>query len=186
MVNKTVVGIDVAGSKKGFALAAYDTLEKTWLELRHVQSHVEVLDIINRLSNVGCIAIDCPPKAIIDGAETRSAERELKRKGYNMQWTRRRSTDLEPQEWMSNGQRLWEVLTPLHGKLLIETFPTAACDSAADCEMNIPLCKFAGKVTRDHYKDIVDAALCAWVAQKKLLGLAQMAGLDDELGPIYY
>ena len=181
-----VIGIDVAGTKKGFAVAAYELSQQKWLELRQVQTVAEVVNMLVRMSNIQCIAIDCPPKAVIAGPETRSAERQLNKAGYKMQWTRRSHKGLKPQEWMENGQLLWEALGAKYDGKLIETFPTVACDGAASCDMKIPLYAFAARKTRVHYKDLIDAALCAWVAQKAHLGQATKIGHDDELGAIYY
>jgi predicted nuclease with RNAse H fold len=186
MSNGVVVGIDVAGKKKGFAVAALDIASESWLNLEPVQTVDEVVDLIDRLRDVRQIAIDCPPTAVVTSECTRGCERELHKARYSVQWTPREANGGKASGWMLNGQELWSALKSRYGGLIIETFPTAACDQLQGCELRIPLQYFAHKKTRMHYKDLIDAALCAWVAKKHLDGKSASVGADDDGGKIYF
>lgn len=186
-----VIGIDVGGNKKGFAIAAMTIETLEWIFMEGASDVDAVLHKLRR-SDLGLkvIAIDCPPTAQINGPKTRSAERELHKLGYRVQWTRRQN--LESQEWMLNGQALWDSLRREFSNVeLIETFPTAAFDHVSDYNIR-PLARPA-RVSHinSHHHDLMDAALCAIVAHKYTKGSVQVvgnasSGEEDELGPIYY
>lgn len=186
------LGIDVAGIKKGFhaalAIKGQPAIEKTWsnLSLEHIPAVI-------RATSPDILALDCPPRAQISGSKTRLAERQINRiNGVNPQWTRR--PDNPPQEWMLHGQALWELLEADFPQITrIETFPTAAAISLEDCPLLFPVKFCQGDVQhRLGYKDLLDAAICAWVGLKfldnnvKSVGFDPATGETDELGPIYF
>lgn len=184
-------GIDVGGSKKGFHVALLNPM--TGFEwVRGINRAEDVLAELAQIQDLRVVAIDCPPKAQIVGPETRLSERDLHRAGFHIQWTRR--APMPPQEWMENGENLWKTLGEgLAQVQIVETFPTAVSGQLASCPYSIPLSLFeGGPPERAIYKDLIDACLCAWVAEKVALGTAQSAGSAresgerDELGPIYF
>lgn len=180
-----VMGIDVAGQKKGFHLAIANPEEP---EIIMVEGGVSLAQTVKLAATYKpqVIAIDSPPKAQIQGPDTRQSEQHLHKLGFRIQWTRR-PTD-SPQEWMIHGQALWEALQEtLPDTPLIETFPTAVARDLHDCPLQFPLQFLQGNPQHRHgYKDLLDASLCAWTAIKFLNGTAHLAGEQDELGPIYY
>jgi len=178
------VGIDVGGSSKCFHVSVLDIKHKKFLVIFHALSLPALIEGLEKYKILK-IAVDAPPKANISGKRTRLAERELRQKGYNMQWTRRRP--MPAPEWMRVGERLWKKLTAVYGRnRLIETFPTAASDHLSKDAHRLPLRFLSGKEKRKYYKDYIDACICALVAEKALEGKAQVAGVKDELGPIYF
>lgn len=192
-MSECFVGIDVAGSQKGFHVAL---LVGEHPEVRGVFWSTEVQEVAEAIGRwhpmPGAIAIDCPPRALRRSSSTRLAERQLHQKGYRVQWTRREG-DQEPLEWMLNGQRIWQALSErFFDSLLIETFPTAASDRLEACDVLLPLHFLAGRLKRAYTKDYVDAAICAWVAREAAAGRTETAGRDertgetDELGLIHY
>lgn len=172
------VGIDVAGARKGFHVAI--TNGKSLTRLLRSKDPAEVVAAV---SGVQVIAIDAPRRATIIGPETRSAEQELHKAGYRVQWTRR--DPMPPQEWMLNGQLLWDAaLEAFPGATVIETFPTAAWRNLAGSNLHISLSDFADtdRATRG---DFLDAIVAADVARRYAEGTAIPFGLDDELNPIW-
>ena len=185
-----VVGIDVGGTRKGFHFASARPNESEVTDLRHFAS-VESLATFVRAMNASVLAaIDCPPRCQLKGSETRLSERQLHQRGFRVQWTRRQN--LEPAEWMQNGQRLWEALAELPNVELIETFPTVATSSLESSELHLPLRLLAGFANQRDWKDFVDAAICVDVGIRYLRGEAQCVGIDastgecDELGRIWF
>lgn len=184
-------GIDVGGSRKGFHVAVLDP-SKGYEWVRGIHRAEDILAELEQIGDLQGVAIDCPPKAQISGPETRLSERHLHRAGYHIQWTRRPTH--EPQEWMENGENLWKTLREgLPQVQIVETFPTAVSGKLAACPYSIPLSLLeGGPPERAVYKDLIDACLCAWVAEKVALGEAERVGVDpetgevDELGPIYF
>jgi len=178
-----VVGIDIAGEKRGYHGAILAVGGKDIYSLFHLYSPDEIVKYIDDVpGKCVAIAIDSPPKARIKGPETRLAERELHRDHYRVQWTRRPGGDI--QEWMKNGEKLWSVLTAKYPKV-IETFPTAASDGLADKKVRLGLNLLAGKKKRKFYKDYIDACICAMVAEAVLQDKAKVYGAGGELGGIY-
>jgi predicted nuclease with RNAse H fold len=150
-------------------------------------------DAVQHLASISgrckAIAIDSPPRAQIKGPKTRAAERELVKAGYKVQYTSRVGRS-KPAEWMENGQRLWEALEKKFSKRnLAEAFPTPSSDKLHDIDLSIGLKHFAGKEKHPFYKDYIDAAICALVAEAYLNGKTKRYGDSrddkDELGPIH-
>jgi predicted nuclease with RNAse H fold len=185
-----IVGIDVAGSKRGFHLANMIPGSGKIRGLKHCQTVGDVLWLLNSLKSPMLVAIDCPPRCQLLEAKTRLSERQLHEKGYRVQWTRRQN--LAPQEWMRNGQDLWEALATLPNAQLIETFPTVATSSLVNSQVELPLRLLAAYADRREWKDFVDAAICTEVGDRFLRGEAKSVGRDeatdetDELGPIWF
>lgn len=182
-----VVGIDVAGAKKGFHCAALqiDTHQVVLLQ-KYLDTDQLVFDLRALKINIQTIAIDCPSSALIDGPLTRAAERELHQRGYRVQFTRRRGRH-EPQEWMINGQRLWAAIRQAFTDVkIIETFPTAASEKLDASRIELPLRLICGKEKRAEYKDYIDALICADVALRLQLSQIDQVGENDELEPIYF
>ncbi|MBS1711288.1 MAG: DUF429 domain-containing protein [Armatimonadetes bacterium] len=184
-MNQVVAGIDVAGKRRGFHIAILDTASRQVIHLGNVHDPGQAARLLLEFDSLACIAIDCPPKAEIVGPKSREAERALSGLGFRMQWTRR--PENVPPEWMVNGEILWESIATLIPQVkVIETFPTAVSRQLGDCDFILPLKLLEGGVAkREGYKDFVDACLCAWVAERYLLGQAKPYGLGDELGPIW-
>jgi predicted nuclease with RNAse H fold len=172
------VGIDVAGERKGFHVAVTNGAS-----IDHLFRSKDPTEVVAAVSGVQVIAIDAPRRATIVGSHTRSAERELHKAGYRVQWTRR--YPMPPQEWMLNGQLLWDaVLEAFPAATVIETFPTAAWRNLAQSKLNVSLSDFADtdRATRG---DFLDAIVAADVAHRYAEGMAIPFGLDDELNPIW-
>lgn len=186
------IGIDVGGVKKGFHLALADSTSQN---IESICANASIQEAIEFVDNhqPEIIAIDCPPRAAINGPNTRLSERQINRlPGVRIQWTRRPSHT--PPEWMTHGEQLWRALAHEFPQLpIIETFPTAVAISMNNCPIHFPLtlCKGNTKL-RSGYKDLLDASLCAYVGLKVLQATANVVGTDDltgetdELGPIYY
>lgn len=183
-----VIGIDVGGQKKGFHGAILEISSQRITELFHEVEPENVIERIQKIKenkdNCQVIAIDCPPKALIKGPETRLAERELHKKGYRVLFTARKES--MEQEWMSNGEELWKQLKEKHTDILcIETFPTPVSDVLGKTELMLPLKFIAGRKNRPFYKDYIDACICALVAEKSINHETIKIGEGDELGPIH-
>ena len=185
------VGIDVAGSKKGFHAATLYGDEPEIKHLLHAFTPAELCAQLQRLNiTPTIIAIDCPPKCSRAGKTTRLAERQLHKIGYRVQWTR--SCDKPPQEWMQNGEALWNYLRNAYPAAeLIETFPTVAGQHLGISPVIMPLRIFETHAKRRDWKDLVDACICADVAARYARQQARSVGestdgTSDELGPIYY
>lgn len=182
---RIVVGIDVAQIPKHFHVGILDIDRNVFMSVYNEPYLSELIKGLAGYSKLLKIAIDAPPRAQIHGERTRLAERELHQMGYRVQWTRR--APMAAPEWMNAGERLWKALEDNFGKdLLIETFPTVASDHLSEDEHYLPLRMFSGKEKRKDYKDYIDACICAIVAEKALCGKAQVVGVGDELGPIYF
>ena len=184
-----VAGIDVAGPKKGFHLAVKQVGVEGWPSLFHF---FEPQDSALHLGNLEralagkclCVAIDSPPRASFNSEETRSAERELHRDGYRVQWTPRDKQ--KEASWMQNGERLWRTLKrAFPGMPVVESFPTAAGEGLFASQAMLPLNLLFGRHVRDFTKDYVDAAVCALVAERFLDGSTKPYGVSDPLGPIH-
>lgn len=187
-----VLGIDVAGIKKGFHAATASTDSN---QILATYSHLplqEMVEVAKSTQDLAVIAVDAPPKAQLTTSQTRLSERQLHKLGLKVQWTRR--SHLPPQEWMLHGQALWDELkSALPNTPIIETFPTAVARDLTNCPLQFPLHFCQGDPTyRTGYKDLLDASLAAWVALKFLNNTANSVGHDpdtqetDELGPIYF
>lgn len=183
-VPRVVIGVDVAAIPKHFHVAILDVDKKEFLSVYHQEFLSEFIKDLSHYKKILKIAIDAPPRAQINGPETRLTERELFKLGYRVQWTRRKP--MPAPEWMNAGERLWRALEERYARdLLIETFPTAPSDHLSKVEHCFPICVLSGKEKRPDYKDYIDACICAIVAEKALYGKAQVVGVGDELGPIY-
>jgi len=196
-MNRTVVGIDVGGKRKGFhavALMNGNFVNKT--------SSVNHLDIVSwcLAQESMVVAVDAPCRWSKNGS-SRLAERELMGNGI---WcfsspTKQRALNHEFYRWMLNGERLYESLK-LHrylrfdgkrndGLRCIETFPHAI------------VCAMAGKVIPAKHKsrvrretlhkagydtnslsnvDLLDAALCAVAAYQFSKGNYNVFGDSTE------
>ncbi len=184
-----IIGIDVGGSAKGFHLAQLESGASEIQDLAHGATVAEVVVRLKSVARILIVAIDCPPRAQLTGALTRAAERELHRRGFRVQWTRRQSH--EPAEWMHNGERLWRALAEEFPKVaIIETFPTVAVTSLATSAVTMPLHLLSQHADRRDWKDFVDACICCEVGSRYLRGDANAVGVSegdpDELGPIWY
>lgn len=183
-----IAGIDVGGVKKGFHVSVLD-VDQGFVDLRNFLSTEGISDYLSGLDLMKLIAIDCPPRAQINGPRTRLAERQINQAGFKVQWTRR--FPMAPDEWMVNGEKLWKSLEKLSPQVqLIETFPTIVSSELEDCELVLPLKLLkGGKDERAGYKDFVDSCLCAWAGMRFLRGEARGFGQDgdevDELGMIW-
>ncbi|MCA0361361.1 MAG: DUF429 domain-containing protein [Armatimonadetes bacterium] len=183
-------GIDVGGSRKGFHVAVLDP-SKGFEWVRGIHRVEDILAELKQIDDLQGVAIDCPPKARRPNKRTRLSERQMNKR-FKVQWTR--WSDKEPAEWMENGENLWKTLREgLPQVQIVETFPTAVSGKLAACPYSIPLSLLeGGPPERAVYKDLIDACLCAWVAEKVAQGEAERVGVDpetgevDELGPIYF
>ncbi|CAN5351313.1 hypothetical protein BH09SUM1_BH09SUM1_19550 [soil metagenome] len=187
MAADLIVGIDVAGSRRGFHLAMLEPGCQMIKSLEHAKDVQEAVRLLVDLPSRLLIAMDCPPRSVLSGARTRLAERCLCKMGYSVQWTRRHP--MRPAEWMVNGERLWQSLrATFPHSTLIETFPTVAARNLKNSEIVLPLALLPDRQKAD-WKDYLDAAICAEVGNRFLHGKAEFVpnGQElDELGPIYY
>ncbi|MFM9873852.1 MAG: hypothetical protein ACKVQS_10360 [Fimbriimonadaceae bacterium] len=190
-MNSVVAGIDVGGMKRGFHVAVVEADSGDFLALQNLHDAEDVARLLAGFPELECVAIDCPPKAQRPGPRSsRLAEHQIKKAGFNPQWTR--MFPEEPQEWMVNGESVWKSgKEKLPQVQIIETFPTVVSGRLAECEWKLPLSLLKGGVNeRSGYKDFVDASLCAWVAMRYLTGDAMSFGIEgdqvDELGLIWY
>ncbi len=183
-----IAGIDVGGVKKGFHVSVLDS-DIGFVDLHNFHSTEGISDYLRGFDSLKLIAIDCPPRAQINGPRTRLAERQINQAGFKVQWTRR--LPLEPDEWMLNGEKLWKSLEKFSPQVqLIETFPTIVSRELGDCELVLPLKLLrGGQVERAGYKDFIDSCLSAWAGMRFLRGEARGFGQDgeevDELGIIW-
>src|SRR5687767_11374897 len=100
-------GIDVGGDKRGFSVAVWDTGSVGWVIFDRFATVDNVVSVLGRLqAGPELIAIDCPPRATISRANTRTAEGELHASDYRVQLTRRHNNGREAPECMLNGQNL--------------------------------------------------------------------------------
>lgn len=171
------VGIDVGAEAKGFHVAIADNERVVRIFLSQVPN-----EVIQALDSPSVIAIDAPSRALISGPETRQAERELRKAGYRIQWTRRQPPS---PEWMENGERLWAALRAAFPETtIIETFPTAAWSRLSESSILIPIAVLA-EVDRVTRADTLDAIVAADVARRWSMGQAIAYGPEDELAPIW-
>lgn len=183
-----IVGIDVGGVKKGFHVSVLEGGEG-FVELQNFHSPEEIVGYLRGFDSLKLVAIDCPPRAQINGPRTRLTERQINQAGFKVQWTRR--SPMEPDEWMLNGEKLWKSLEKLSPQVqMIETFPTIVSSELGNCELVLPLKLLkGGQVERAGYKDFVDSCLCAWAGLRYLRGEARGFGKEgdeiDELGMIW-
>lgn len=180
----TFAGVDVGGEKKGFHIALTDG--HAILEIAAELSLPQAIEWLAERSPA-VVAIDAPPQALIQGPETRAAERALSQAGFRIQWTRRQGTGLPAPEWMNHGAALWhELKRTLPHAQLIETFPTAATAQLANSAIHLPLSTLALLTPhRATLKDALDACIAADVAARAHQGLTHVYGPEDELGPIH-
>lgn len=184
-----VAGIDVGAAKKGFHLSIKRVGEESFLSLANFKQPEDVVGYLKGFEmlykgRVKVIAIDCPPKAVIDSEETRLAEREVVKRGYKVLWTPR-SNDMR-QSWMVNGEKLWEHLRVAIPEIeLVESFPTVNSDLLIEMKERLPLSLLNGKSKRKFYGDYIDASICALVAEKRFLQASEELGPDDQLGAIH-
>lgn len=183
------VGIDVGASKKGFHIAVKKVDEASCYSLLHAHNPTHIVAYITNVAHIlqgrcRCIAIDCPPKAIIESDDTRLAEKELRARGYRIIWTPRKEE--HKKDWMINGENLWNTLqNAFPDTEMIETFPTANADYILGSNTLIPMDILFGKTKRAYYKDYLDAAICAATAEKMLKGQTTVLGAADILGPVH-
>lgn len=194
---KTVIGVDVGGSGKGFHAVA---LRNGRFETQLFTAESE-LESWCQAQGAQAIAIDAPC-AWAKSGRSRLAERSLSVSGETIQCfktpTRISAKGRAFYGWVFNGETLYQSLFPkyrLHGenrqrsKVVLETFPHAI------------VCALAGRVIPAQAKatvrrrilreenyddgplaniDFVDAALCAVTAERYLLGRTQSFGDAEE------
>jgi predicted nuclease with RNAse H fold len=171
------VGIDVGAEAKGFhvAVAEGDRVIRLFRAC-------DPEPIIRALESPSVIAIDAPSRALIKGPDTRQAERELRRAGFRIQWTRRQAP---APTWMLNGERLWAALCSAFPEAaIIETFPSAAWANLSASSLQVPMTIWA-EVDHATRADSLDAIVAAEVALRWSIGQATLSGPEDELGPIW-
>jgi predicted nuclease with RNAse H fold len=179
-----VVGVDIAGEKKGHHGVLLDVDTGVFGPSWAWKDEREALECLTSLEGLRAVGIDVPPRAVRSTEATRLAERELHRRGIRVQWTR--APGQEPLGWMVNGERLWRALEEgLPGVALVETFPTAVAVLGTDGCPFLPARLFAGELGRSRF-DFLDAALAAWAAAKHLQGTAMVAGRGCPDGEIVY
>lgn len=179
------VGIDVGGARKGFHLAVIREGHRVIDALYHAPTPADAVRILGEQSEMPeVIGIDCPRRAVRQRLETRAAEREICARGFRIQWTRRN----DPAEWMVHGEALWKALMAAFPTArCIECFPTIAGHSLEGSEIVLPLNILYAHRKQRQWKDFVDAAICAETAFRVRDGRdVQIAGIDDEQGPIYF
>ena len=177
---RLVVGIDVGGIRKGFHLAALDLANQKIFRLGAAATPLVARQWIEDLPTAPeCIAIDAPPFALRTRDETRTAEQEVCRAGYRVQWTRK--APMVAAEWMEHGAALWLALIDYPR---VETFPTVVHDQLSGENFDLPLQLLMG-CDRKFYKDLMDACICCVAAARFLRGDATCFGKDDEFGPIW-
>lgn len=190
---KTVIGIDVGGSGKGFHAVA---LRNGGLTPKHFTQAAAAADWC-RAQDAQAIAIDAPCKWASSGG-SRHAERSLAIDGVTIQCfktpTRTAAEGRAFYGWVFNGEKLYAALSPSYplydgssqeGRFMLETFPHAvACALAGRVIPARPKATTRRKMLREQgYDDaplanidFVDAALCALTAERFLLGRTQGFG----------
>jgi predicted nuclease with RNAse H fold len=176
-------GVDVGGTRKGLHMAALDPITRAIVAVEPCENPEHLVETIQILEpNPGVIAIDAPRKATRTTTETRPAERAIHQMGYRIQWTRKTL----PPEWMVNGETVWDAIAAeFPDARLVETFPTAVSGRLGELGVHLPLEALEGAMLRSHYKDLLDACLCAAVALAVSEGKAIEVGSNDPLGAIY-
>lgn len=185
------MGVDVGGVKKGFHAACLDLDSRDWRWVVGFLTVEEVVAAISREEDARIVAVDAPRRGVIRGPLTRLSERQLARRGFKVQFTRR--APMEAPEWMEHGEKLWSSLESAVGQVrIVETFPTWVSGKLGECGLDLPLRMLAGgPVERRTYGDRIDACLCAWAGSRVLSGEAEWVGFDpstgeeDELGRIW-
>jgi predicted nuclease with RNAse H fold len=194
---KTVIGIDVGASRKGFHAVA---LRNGQFEPQHFTTAAEVEGwCIARVAQA--IAIDAPCAWASSGG-SRLAERSLAVGGETIQCfktpTRSAAEGRAFYDWVFNGEALYQSLFPHYrlfdginrsGKVVLETFPHAVvCSLAARVIPARPKATTRRRMLREEgYDDsplanidFVDAALCAVAAERFLLGRTNSFGNEKE------
>ena len=194
---KTVIGIDVGGSGKGFHAVA---LCNGQFESKHFTNAPEVEGWCNARS-AQVIAIDAPCAWATSGG-SRLAERSLMAGGETIQCfktpTRTSAKGRAFYGWVFNGEKLYQSLFPHYrlfdgasqsGKIVLETFPHAVvCSLAGHVISARPKATTRRRMLREEgYDDgplanidFVDAALCALTAERFLLGCTNSFGDQEE------
>lgn len=195
--NKTVIGIDVGGCRKGFHGVA---LREGQLEARRFERVPELVSWC-LVHDAQVIAIDAPCAWATQGS-SRLAERRLRVGGETVQCfktpARTRAMGRPFYEWVFHGEKLYQSLllhyplfdgTERRGKTVIETFPHAiTCALAGRLIPARPKATTRRRLLREEgYDDqplanidFVDAALCALAAVRFLFGRTRSFGDREE------
>lgn len=194
---KTVIGIDVGGSGKGFHAVV---LRNGRFEAQHFTAATAVEDwCLDQGAEV--VAVDAPCAWASSGS-SRLAERALKAGGETIQCfktpTRASAMGRAFYGWVFNGEKLYQRLfthyrlfdgTRRRGKIVLETFPHAVvCAQAGRVIPARPKATTRRRMLREQgYDDsplrnidFVDAALCAVTAERFLLGRTISFGNAEE------
>lgn len=163
------VGIDVAGSKKGQAVAVL-AQDLRVAHLRHGLPAEGLAEKVFTLTGPGVIvALDSPrsPAANPSGKWGRECERRLYRRGIRLQWTppheyfQQQGHD---KEWMEIGFGLFKEFAKRKaaGEVaeVLEVFPSASYGSFAELGVTLPF----NALDRKAKADQLDAVCCALVA----------------------
>jgi predicted RNase H-like nuclease len=194
---RTVIGIDVGGSGKGFHAVA---LRNVQFESQELLNASEVADWCQARDPLA-IAIDAPCAWASSGG-SRLAERSLAVSGQSIQCfktpTRNSAMGRPFYDWVFNGEALYQRLfrhyqlfdgTRQRGKFVFETFPHAvACALAGRVIPARPKATTRRQMLREEGYDVgplanidfVDAALCALTAERFLLGRTRVFGNAEE------
>ena len=176
------IGIDVAGEKKGQAVATLDeTL--TVVSLTAGQPVEGLAEKVTKAYGKDLIvAIDSPrqPSAGLNEKWGRSCEREVRRElGVNPQWTPDAGFFQGNDErrmryaWMENGFKLFRDFSScISPKCIIEVFPSTAYENFPSEEVKINLSLFNHKAKTDQLDAICCAltAWCFWKGQYRVFG----------------
>ena len=185
--SKTVIGIDVGGSGKGFHAVA---LRKGQFEPQHF-TKAEDMSLWSKDRKAQIIAIDAPCAWASSGG-SRLAERSLTIGGKTIQCfktpTRISAEGRNFYRWVFNGEKLYQSLLPHYhlfdgskrkGKIVLETFPHAVACALEGCVLQTRRKASARRriLQQQGYDDapltnidFVDAAMCALTAERFLLG----------------
>ena len=182
------VGIDVAGSKKGQAVAVL-THDLKVTHLLHGLPAEEVADMVISLVGPGAmVAIDSPrsPSANPGGKWGRECDRQVNRQGVRVQWTPpaeyfdQKNHD---KEWMAIGFQLFKDFEKLkaEGRVanVIEVFPSASYGRFVELEVALPFHLLDRKAKTDQL-DAICCALTGWCFRNRHY---EAAG-DEEEGQI--
>ncbi len=164
------VGIDVAGSKKGQAVAVM-TEDLKVTHLRHGLECAEVAEVVLSMIDPGAVvAIDSPrsPSDNPGGKWGRECDRAMHRRGTPIQWTPPAEYFEQPnhdKEWMALGFELFKAFEKLEdqGEIaeVIEVFPSASYGHFAQLEVTLPL-HFIDRKAKTDQLDAVCCAVTAW------------------------
>jgi len=182
MPSRITVGVDVGGARKGFHAVAL----KSGMYLAKFSSH-NAAEIAQWCRDVDAIVVgvDAPCRWSVDG-KARPADRALMKTGISCFPTpTRAAAEAHPKNWfgwMLAGAELFERLErtyPLYdgqskaGRVCFETFPQATACAIAGKAVSARdkttvrrrlLRKVGVDISALTNIDLVDAALCAWVA----------------------